>query len=150
MHSRCKYIGGYKAKYYALKGITVCDRWMNKDNFIADMINGFKEHLTLDRIDPAGNYEPSNCRWITRSEQNRNRDIAYNSRTTKHQYVIKNDTYDNYIDALKIACKDISVYNKHCQNPVPIRCLKMSAKSFTSSLPFCESIPLNNIDVIYG
>jgi hypothetical protein len=35
--------------------------------------NGYSEDLTLDRIDPNGNYEPANCRWVTMKEQNRNR-----------------------------------------------------------------------------
>lgn len=57
------------------RGITICDEW--KDNFEAfyewSMQNGYENTLTIDRIDPNGNYEPSNCRWTTYAIQNINR-----------------------------------------------------------------------------
>jgi len=57
---------------YGGRGITVCDRWLEFDNFFADM--GEREKgLSLERIDVNGNYEPSNCRWATHAEQQANR-----------------------------------------------------------------------------
>lgn len=59
------------------RGVTVCARWDPQqgggfENFFADL--GWRPPgASLDRIDPAGNYEPANCRWATSSEQNRNR-----------------------------------------------------------------------------
>lgn len=59
-------------KHYGGKGIAVCDRWHVFENFLADMGECPKD-FTLDRIDPKGNYEPSNCRWATWAQQVRNR-----------------------------------------------------------------------------
>ena len=68
-----------KAQYYkdyGGRGIKVCDRWMDINNFIEDMYPSYQEGLTLDRIDVDGNYEPDNCRWTTRDIQRQNtRDI---------------------------------------------------------------------------
>lgn len=58
-------------KYYGARGISVCERWHLFENFYADM--GKSNGLTLDRIDVNGNYEPSNCKWSTMSEQQKNR-----------------------------------------------------------------------------
>lgn len=57
---------------YGARGISICERWVNSfENFLSDM-GERPEGLTLDRIDVNGNYEPTNCKWSTLSEQNKN------------------------------------------------------------------------------
>jgi hypothetical protein len=58
---------------YGGKGVTVCERWHSSKNFIEDMADLFKKHLTLDRIDNSKGYSPDNCRWVDRKAQTRNR-----------------------------------------------------------------------------
>lgn len=62
-------------KNWTSKNIRVCDEWWNNPQAFFDwaLSNGYRDDLTLDRIDTYGNYESSNCRWITKAEQQRNR-----------------------------------------------------------------------------
>jgi transcriptional regulator with XRE-family HTH domain len=75
MRQRCYWPKHSSYKYYGAKGITVCDEW--RASFAAfyewAITHGYQEHLTLDRIDPYGNYGPDNCRWATYKEQAQNK-----------------------------------------------------------------------------
>jgi hypothetical protein len=71
MIDRCGNEKSISYKNYGGRGIKVCDEWLNNQEAFFEWAyqNGYKEGLTLDRIDVNGNYEPSNCRWITQKEQ---------------------------------------------------------------------------------
>jgi hypothetical protein len=72
MIQRCTNPNEIGYKNYGGRGISVCERWFDFANFFADM-GARPDRMTLDRIDVNGNYEPSNCRWATYSDQLRNR-----------------------------------------------------------------------------
>ena len=72
MNQRCRNPNATGFSHYGGRGITICERWADFRNFLADM-GPRPEGTSLDRIDNDGNYEPGNCRWATRHEQNLNK-----------------------------------------------------------------------------
>lgn len=74
MKARCE--KSYATSYprYGARGISICDDWHDFETFRGWAIaNGYTDKLTIDRIDSDGNYEPSNCRWATYTEQAANK-----------------------------------------------------------------------------
>lgn len=59
-------------KYYGAIGITICEDWLIFENFLRDMKDGYKDNLTIDRIDTNKGYSIENCRWATNVVQHRN------------------------------------------------------------------------------
>jgi len=74
MHSRCYNEGKGDFKHYGGKGVLVCERWHKDtmwyfDNFLADMEEGYRKGLEIERLDKDGNYCPDNCTWLNRRSQ---------------------------------------------------------------------------------
>lgn len=73
IHQRCQDPNHISFKYYGALGIIVCERWNTFTTFLTDMKQRPTSKHSIDRINPYGNYEPSNCRWATKKEQAINR-----------------------------------------------------------------------------
>lgn len=71
---RCNNKKNQSYKNYGARGITICDEW--KNDFMSfykwSLSNGYKKELTIERIDVNGGYNPDNCTWIKKEEQNKN------------------------------------------------------------------------------
>jgi len=86
MKVRCENKSSRGYKWYGALGVKVCDEWHDFGKFREwAMSSGYdpsapRGQCTLDRIDPYGNYEPSNCRWVPMSVQCRNRRRDYDKR----------------------------------------------------------------------
>jgi len=73
MHERCNRKTATNYKNYGGRGISICKEWYDFKNFYDDMIVGYETGLELDRENNNGNYEKSNCRWVTPKVNARNR-----------------------------------------------------------------------------
>ena len=75
MKSRCYNANNPNYHNYGGRGIKVCDAWRNSsDAFVVwALSNGYKDELSIGRIDVNGDYEPSNCRWVDAKIQCNNR-----------------------------------------------------------------------------
>lgn len=79
MLRRCYNTAAWNYPWYGARGVSVCGRWRHGEGeltgfqcFLADM-GARPKGLTIDRIDPAGNYEPANCRWADSKTQANNK-----------------------------------------------------------------------------
>jgi len=73
IRDRCRNKNVRMYKNYGGRGIGFCDKWLNFGGFMEDMKNGYKDNLTIDRIDNSRGYYKENCRWVDMKTQNRNR-----------------------------------------------------------------------------
>ena len=118
MKKRCdpKNSEEYKYKNYAGKGIAVCDEWQTFEGFYSDMGKGYEafgsnlsttEAPSIDRIDPSGNYELSNCQWLSLSENS-----SKDRKIPVVQFTIDNKTIAQFTDAYQAAEKAIGYDGK--------------------------------------
>lgn len=89
MKSRCKGHGELAKKYYADRGISVCEKWAS--SFVAfeewAKTNGYSDGMSIDRIDGSLGYNPDNCRWATAAQQSQNKAIRQVQKTSKYKGV---------------------------------------------------------------
>lgn len=117
MRNRCYNKNAKDYPYYGGRGIKVCAEWDDYENFRDwSMQNGYNEKLQIDRIDTDGNYEPTNCRWVSQYVNEQNRRKFKNNQTGMAgvSYVSKNKKYVTYINRLnkRICLGDYSTLNE--------------------------------------
>lgn len=104
-------------EYYGGRGITICDEWIEFIPFRDwSLTNGYNDELSIDRIDVDGNYEPSNCRWISMEKQMSNMTtnnlITYNGKTKtltewSHSLGIKRSTLSHRINHQGMSIQEV-------------------------------------------
>lgn len=99
MKKRCNCPQDPAYSYYGGKGVKVCSEWENDFSAFREWAykNGYKDGLSIDRIDVNGNYEPSNCRWVTMKTQANNQ-----TNTLKIEYRGTVKTLHEWADILGI------------------------------------------------
>lgn len=89
--------------HYGGRGIKVCSEW--RDSFDAFYLwaetNGFRMNLELDREDNDGNYEPSNCRWVTRRTSNNNKSTSLRGNVTPITFHISDAVFAQLSETAK-------------------------------------------------
>lgn len=103
--TRCKE-NYFESEFYYKKGIRVCDLWLNSFQEFKKfaLSNGYKEGLTIDRIDSNGNYEPNNVRFVTPKENCNNRKntymVIYNGESISLQILLEKLKYKGNITTI--------------------------------------------------
>lgn len=130
---RCRIPNATKYKIYGGKGINVCEEWFNNFGAFQDWAihNGYKEDLTIDRIDVNGNYEPFNCRWVDYKTQSSNCGLSKRNKTGYTGIFLYGDkwgakiniNYKNYYIGYYLTKKDaVLARNKYIEeNNLPHR-----------------------------
>lgn len=95
MHNRCRNPNSQYWHLYGGRGIKVCDRWKHFINFYNDMGNK-PEGMSIDRIDPNGDYEPNNCRWADNKTQSRNSRVRKDNKTG-YKGISFDKTHEKYV-----------------------------------------------------
>lgn len=109
MISRCENKNSISYSNYGDKGVTICEEWRKSYQKFKEwaLNNGYQDSLSIDRINPYGNYEPSNCRWATSEVQARNTRTLQKNNTTGYKGVFFNENTNNYKAVITVNYKII-------------------------------------------
>lgn len=109
MKQRCYNENNHKYKEYGLRGIAICDEWLN--DFMSfynwSINNGYKDNLTIDRENNNLGYAPSNCRWTTKTVQQRNTRKIMSTNASGYRGVGLNKQKNNFSAQIHINNKKI-------------------------------------------
>jgi len=110
MRMRCQNNNNPQFADYGGRGISICQEWDDFATFAAwAELSGYRDDLSIDRIDNNGNYEPANCRWATKIEQSRNKRPRKDQKLTDAQVeAIRTDNRFQYVIA-----RDYGIHQQH-------------------------------------
>jgi DNA-directed RNA polymerase subunit RPC12/RpoP len=107
MKQRCYDSNVESFKYYGARGIKICEEWKNSYQSFKEwaLSNGYEEHLSIDRINNDGDYEPSNCRWATKETQARNTRKLIKTNTSGYRGVSEDKKHGGFKAGIKASGK---------------------------------------------
>lgn len=100
MKTRCDSPDNRYYHRYGGRGISYQSSWSVFENFYEDMKDGYSDDLTLDRIDPNGNYTKENCEWVTKTKQARNKGMSTKNKsgvTGVHEWIDRKNGTAYYV-----------------------------------------------------
>jgi hypothetical protein len=125
MKNRCNNKNSESYRFYGGKGVKVCKDWDNVESFNDWAINnGYKDNLTIDRIDSSKDYEPNNCRWITQAENSRlaNAKITNKDKLFHFKERIKLDlTQKEYAEKINVSISTINRLEKYVKDNFDVK-----------------------------
>lgn len=117
-------------QFYGEKGISVCNGWRNSFQYFYEWstTNGYKDSLTIDRVNPEGNYEPSNCRWV-------DFEIQANNKITSQLMEINGETKTLTQWAREFGISPVTVFSRYNKGIRGIELFEVPKKTGSGS-PF--------------
>ena len=118
---RCTNPNHPQYSYYGGRGIGICDRWLDFENYYEDM-GPRPEGLTLDRIDNEKGYSKENCRWASRAVQSANRRVALVMEHEGKRQTIREWAKETGIDYYTLKYRFRSGYSPKDVLGKPVKC----------------------------